>query len=179
MDRMGSTSGQSVGNGGNLQTWENIVTDAVGRVIDFWGFKHNHGRTWGLLYLRNEPMSASDLREALGLSKGAVSMITKDLRQWGVVQRTRVAESRATHYLAERDFLGMIQHVIEDRELEMVDTVRGDLEDALEEAREQNAPEETIERIRGMYRLADMAQNALELFLSSARLDVTGAEDIL
>ncbi len=179
MNRMGSTSRQTGGNSTNLEPWEVTVTDAVGRVIEFWGFKHNHGRTWALLYLRDEPMSASDLREELDLSKGAVSMITKDLRQWDVVQRTRVSESRATHYLAERDFLGMVRRVLRDREVKLVEDVRDQLEEALEIAEDSEADDDTVERIREMYRLADMTQNALELFLNTARLDVSEADGIL
>ena len=37
---------------GGLPRWEALTTDAVGNVIEFWGFKHNQGRVWALLYLR-------------------------------------------------------------------------------------------------------------------------------
>jgi len=179
MDGFGSTSSQRDDDPSSLAPWETIVTNAVGRVIEFWGFKHNHGRTWALLYLRDEPMSAADLQEELDLSKGAVSMITKDLRQWSIVQRTRVSQSRATHYLAEHDFLEMVRRVIRDRELNLVAEVREHLDEALEVAEDEEAPEHVVERIRKMYRLADLIQNSLELFLSSARLDVNDAEDLL
>ena len=56
---------------GNLSRWEAMATDAVGQVIEFWGFKRNHGRVWALLYLRDEPLSAAHIEEELALSKGA------------------------------------------------------------------------------------------------------------
>ena len=35
-----------------LPRWESLAIDAVGNVIEFWGFKHNQGRVWAVLYLR-------------------------------------------------------------------------------------------------------------------------------
>lgn len=162
-----------------LTRWQELVVNAVGQVIEFWGFKRNHGRVWALLYLRNEPMSSSDLQEALELSKGAVSMITRDLEHWDVVHRQRVSESRAWHFVAADEFLSMIRKVINDRELKMVDRIAADLEDAARMADEEGADDETVARIRRMKRLAEMVKNALELFLSTSRLDVTDTEDVL
>lgn len=162
-----------------LADWEQQVVNAVGRVIEFWGFKRNHGRVWAFLYMRREPYSSSQLQDALELSKGAVSMITRDLIQWEVVERRRVSGSQAWHFRAESDFLSMIRKVLRDRELRLIERVERDLAAAADEAREEEAPEDVVDRIERMRRLADMVQNALELFLSSARIDVTETEDVL
>jgi len=34
-----------------MRPWETTVLEAVGRMIEFWGFKRNHGRIWSLLFL--------------------------------------------------------------------------------------------------------------------------------
>jgi DNA-binding transcriptional regulator GbsR (MarR family) len=162
-----------------LQRWEELAVNAVGHVIEFWGFKRNHGRTWCLLYLRGEPMSSSDLQEELDLSKGAVSMITRDIEQWGVAHRTRVQGSGAWHFVAEVDFLQMLRRVIRERELKMVERVRDDLKDALYYAREAEADEAVLKRLRGMLRLADMITDAVSFFLKTLRLDFTEADELL
>jgi DNA-binding transcriptional regulator GbsR (MarR family) len=162
-----------------LTKWERLATEAVGEVIDFWGFKHNHGRVWALLFIRGDDMTGRQLRETLELSKGAVSMLTNDLSDWGVIARSRPTGARAAHYRAEDNFLEMIRHVIQQRELSMVEEVSQQLEDAVYEAEQRGASDETIARLRSMSRLATMVEDALELFLSSARLDVTGADEIL
>src|SRR5690606_20494832 len=43
--------------------WESelIASDAVGRLMEFWGFKRNMGRIWTVLYLSDDPLSAHDL----------------------------------------------------------------------------------------------------------------------
>ncbi len=162
-----------------LADWERLATEAVGDVIEFWGFKHNHGRLWALLFVRGEAMTGRQIRESLGLSKGAISMLTNDLRDWGILRRSRPPGSRAVHYAAEDDFLGMIRRVIRDRELTLVEEVRTTLDDAILAAETGEADAETLERLRRMYRLATMVKNAVELFLSSARLDVTDADAVL
>ena len=86
---------------GQLAEWESLATGAVGTVIEFWGFKANHGRVWAVLYLRDKALSAAEIQATLGLSKGAVSMVTRELEQWGVVRRVRPPHSDAWHFEAE------------------------------------------------------------------------------
>src|SRR5688500_17886473 len=74
---------------GTMAPWETLVVDAVGNVIEFWQFKRNQGRVGALLYLRGKAMNAAELQETLGLSKGGVSMLVRELEQWGVVVRQR------------------------------------------------------------------------------------------
>ena len=162
-----------------LARFETLAVNAVGHVIEFWGFKRNHGRVWCLLYLRDEPMSSSQLQANLDLSKGAVSMIGRDLEQWGVAHRTRVSGSQARHYVAEVDFLQMLRRVVRDRELRMVEGVRDDLEDALNLARQEDVDAKVLARLRGMVRLADMVHDAVRFFLKTMRLDFTEADEML
>lgn len=162
-----------------LERWEELAVNAVGHVIEFWGFKRNHGRIWCLLYLRGEAMSSADLREELDLSKGAVSMITRDLEHWGVTHRVRVAGSKAWHFVAEVDFLKMLRRVLRERELRMVERVRDDLKDALYYAKDADLDEATLKRLRGMVRLADMVADAVGFFLKTLRLDFTEADELL
>lgn len=162
-----------------LARWEGLAVNAVGRVIEFWGFKRNHGHAWCLLYLRDEPMSAADLQRELGLSKGAVSMISRDLEQWGVANRVRVAGSKARHFVAEVDFLQMLRRVIKERELSLVVRVRDDLNDALYLAREGGVEPARLRRVRGMLRLADMMADAISFFLKTLHLDFSDADELL
>lgn len=163
-----------------LPLWEALVTDAVGDVIEFWGFKRNHGRVWALLYMRRQPMSSSEIQEALDLSKGAVSMITRDLEVWNVVSRVRQATSSAWHFVAEVEFMQMIGQVLEQREGQLISRVATDLKDAGRLASEQEDMDpETLERIERMRRLAGMMQQALEIFTRTAQLDVSKTRDLL
>lgn len=164
----------------SLPEWEDMVVDAVGHVIEFWGFKRNQGRVWALLYLRALPLSAQDLIDELALSKGAVSMLTRELEQWGVIQRVREPGSGVWRFVASTDLMQMIGRVVREREAGMIARIREDLEDAEDLARRSGQVDaDELERIRRMRTLAQLVERALQLFISTARLDVKPAFDVL
>ncbi|MGC4120746.1 MAG: polyprenyl synthetase family protein [Myxococcales bacterium] len=161
----------------DLSDWEALVVDAVGNVIEFWGFRANEGRVWALLYVRDRTFTAAEIGTSLGLSKGAVSMITREMEQWGVLHRVRLGAD-AWRFEAETDFLKMIGKVVEAREGRFIARVRSDLVRA-EEAAQGRATREQLDRIVRMRRLADLVDKAVTVFLKTARFDVAGALGIL
>ena len=95
---------------------EAAVSDVVGRLMEFWGFKRNMGRVWAVLYLSPDPLSAEDLRQALSLSSGAVSMTLSELARWGVVRKVWIQGERKDFYAAEVQLWRMISRVFSERE---------------------------------------------------------------
>lgn len=180
--RVKDTSGESEGFG-TLNDWEALVVDAVGNTIDFWRFKRNHGRTWALLYLRGRPLSAAEIQETLGLSKGAVSMVTREIEQWGVVRRVRVPGDATWRFSAETDLMKMVRRVIEEREAAFVSRVKEDLDDAYAMAKAAKGPAavppEVLDKVDRMRTLAGLVDKALRAFVLTARLDVAGVASIL
>lgn len=164
---------------GTLSPWEALVVDAVGSVIDFWKFKRNQGRVWALLYLRGRALSALEIQEALGLSKGGVSMLVRELEQWDVVRRVRAPRDEVWRYAAETDLMKMIGRVVSEREAGLVRSVRDDLDHALAMARKENVDPVVLTRLRRMKTLADLIDTALTAFLQTARFDVGAARDVL
>jgi len=157
-----------------LARWEAIAIDAVGNVIEFWGFKRNQGRVWAFLYLRGEAFSASAIEKQLGLSKGGVSMLLRDLERWGVVRRVRAPGQSAWRYQAETEFVKMVTRVIEERETQFIGRVRADLAEASRLAAEAgDVLSAQLARLEKMTALADHTDRALRLFLRTARLDAS------
>jgi DNA-binding transcriptional regulator GbsR (MarR family) len=159
--------------GASLPRWEALAIDAVGNVIEFWGFKHNQGRIWAVLYLRGTSMSANQLEEELGLSKGAVSMLVRDLERWGVVVRIRQPGTGAWQYRAETDLVRMVSRVIQEREGAFIARIRADLEEARRVAAASGVGRERLVRLERMAALASGAERALRIFLRTARLDLS------
>lgn len=165
---------------GTLTDWEALVVDAVGNTIDFWRFKRNHGRTWALLYLRGRPLSAAEIQETLGLSKGAVSMVTREIEQWGVVRRVRAPGDATWRFNAETDLMKMVRRVIEEREAAFVSRVKEDLDDAYAMAKaSKSVPPDVLDKVDRMRTLAGLVDKALRAFVLTARLDVAGVASIL
>mgnify|MGYP000361370169 CR=1 FL=1 len=100
-----------------LQAIRYQVADAVGGLMELWGFKRIMGRTWTLLYLADAPLSAADLGDALQVSPGSVSMTVSELLKWGVVKKTWVPGDRRDFYLPETSVWKMVSRVIREREL--------------------------------------------------------------
>jgi DNA-binding transcriptional regulator GbsR (MarR family) len=152
-----------------------MAVDAVGDVIEFWGFKRNQGRVWGLLYLRGEAFTANDIGERLQLSKGAVSMLVRDLELWGVIQRERYGSEGGWRYRAETELVRMVTRVIEQREAAFITRIHRAIAGATELAEQAgNARPEQLLKLQRMNALADHTERALKLFIRTAKLDVGG-----
>jgi DNA-binding transcriptional regulator GbsR (MarR family) len=157
------------------------VSDVVGRLIEFWGFKRNMGRVWTVLYLSPEPLSAEDLRHALQLSSGAVSMTLSELTRWGVVRRVWIQGERKDFYAAEVQLWRMVSRVFNEREKSEVLLAIDAFEDALrqlERIRKTAGDAETRaraelqhERIAQLLELARLGRRLLDALVSTAKVD--------
>ena len=159
---------------------EAIVSDMVGRLIEFWGFKRNMGRVWAVLYLSPEPLTAQDLRSLLRLSSGAVSMILNDLSRWGVVRKVWIQGDRRDHFAAEVQLWRMISRVLSEREKTEIVVFIEACEEAMrfleskvsaQDGRERARAELQLERIKALHELARIGKRLLDGLLSTAKLD--------
>ena len=163
-----------------LSAAEIAVSDAVGRLMEFWGFKRNMGRVWAVLYLSPDPMSADDLRHALSLSSGAVSMTLSELGRWGVVRKVWVQGERRDFYTAEVQLWRMISRVFSEREkTEIKDAVEA-FEDALAKVDKlRTSPDPKVraraelqyDRIKNLLELAKLGYRLIDALVSTAKLD--------
>lgn len=164
----------------SLARWEEIAIDAVGNAIEFWGFKRNQGRVWAYLYLRGDALAAGMIEKELGLSKGGVSMLLRDLERWEVVRRVRGPGQAAWRYRAETELVRMVTRVVEQREAQFIGRVGADLVEAQRLAKEEGGVSaQRLARLEKMKILADHTERALKMFLRTARLDVSGMFGIL
>jgi DNA-binding transcriptional regulator GbsR (MarR family) len=160
---------------------EVAVSDIIGRLIEFWGFKRNMGRVWTVLYLSPEPLSAEDLRQALQLSSGAVSMTVSELARWGVVRRVWIQGERKDFYTAEVQLWRMISRVFNERERGEILAAIDVLEEALRQldrTRKTSADpaararaELQHERITHLLELARLGRRLLDALVSTAKVD--------
>ncbi|MDX2093116.1 MAG: hypothetical protein SFX73_35060 [Kofleriaceae bacterium] len=149
------------------------VADAVGALIEAWGFKRNMGRMWAVLYLEDHPLNAGELGERLGLSTGAVSMLLTELQEWGAIKKAWVVGERKEHYEAETSIWKMVSRVFRERELPWIKTAL----DAFEEGQAQ-LPKATdaraqliAARVAGLIQLAQVGAHLLEAMLQGEAID--------
>jgi DNA-binding transcriptional regulator GbsR (MarR family) len=149
------------------------VADAVGALIESWGFKRNMGRMWSVLYLEDHPLTAADLQDRLGLSTGAVSMLLAELVQWGIVKKAWVVGERREHYEAETSLWKMVSRVFRERELNWIKTAVESFRDAESELDQgRDARKKLIaERVANLVQLAGVGAKLLEQILDGESVD--------
>jgi DNA-binding transcriptional regulator GbsR (MarR family) len=149
------------------------VADAVGALIEHWGFKRNMGRMWAVLYLEDHPLSAAELGERLGLSTGAVSMLLAELLQWGIVKKAWVVGERREHYEPETSIWKMVSRVFRERELNWIKTASEEFDSAGQDlGGVKDARRKLIaERIASLTQLAQVGTHLLESVLEGESVD--------
>lgn len=165
---------------GTLWESERIVSDAIGRLMEFWGFKRHMGRVWAILYLSDQPLTAADLRDRLALSSGAVSMTVSELSRWGVVRKVFVQGERRDFFEAEGNLWKMISRVLREREMGEITEAIEAFEDALSNLkREHNEPQDNRRaaaqraRIEQLLELAKLGRSMVNTVINSAMMDAS------
>jgi DNA-binding transcriptional regulator GbsR (MarR family) len=161
---------------------EMLAAEAIGDVIEHWGFRRVLGRVWTVLFIAADPMPAAAIGERLSLSSGAVSMSLTELQRWGVVRRVFRPGDRKEYFEAETDFWKMISKVFDERERLLAESVRDRLERAvaLLETRPQS-PElaRSVDRVRRLLSFVIVAQTALDGFIRSRVVDFSPFGDLM
>ena len=96
------------------------AAEAMGRLMEFWGFRRHMGRLWTVLYLSPDPMTTAELSDTLKLSSSAVSLSLGELVRWGAVRKTWLPGERKDFYQAEGNVWKLLRRVYERRELSLI-----------------------------------------------------------
>lgn len=157
-----------------LEDAELLCADAIGDVIEHWGFRKALGRVWTVLYLETVPLSAADVAQRLTMSSGAVSTTLAELQRWGVARRVWKPGERREFFEAETDFWKMISKVVSERERFLAESVKQRLDRAASSA--QEAPKSArrthlLDRVKRLSAFANVAQAVLDSFIQSQQAD--------
>src|SRR5512143_3031305 len=111
------------------------VADAMGALMELWGFRRQLGRIWAVLFLSERPLAAPDLCERLHISTGLLSMSLAELRRWGVVRSVEIPGDRKEHFEPETNVWKLVARVLREREKRAVESALSAFERALAEVR--------------------------------------------
>ncbi len=159
-----------------------LVSDAIGDVIEFWGFRKILGRVWTVLFLASEPLSADELAEALHVSAGSMSSALNELMRWGVIYRVPRLGQRKERFEAETDFWKMISRVLSDRERSLVRSVRERLERAtalMKEGDKRPSRRRARERLAQLLSFTKIGESVIEATLLTRKADFSRFGDVL
>lgn len=143
-----------------VQLWGSLGT--------FWGVSPTTARVFGWLFSRHEPADAVEIMDGLELSRGAVSMACRELREWGLVTTEAAPGTRRTLYRPVTDLERVVRHVIQIRKRREWDPILENLRHWIPELESDPSPEAAVfaERLRAIEALVDLADSMAERFLS-------------
>lgn len=86
-----------------------------------WGVNRTVAQIHALLFLSNQPLTAEDIADALGVARSNVSNSLKELQGWGLIRITHVLADRRDHFVALQDVWEIFQVLIEQRKRREID----------------------------------------------------------
>ena len=147
-----------------------------GSLGSFWGVSPTTARVFGWLFSRATPADAQEIMEGLDLSRGAVSMACRELREWGLVSLETVSGSRRIIYHPETDLEKVVRHVVQIRKRREWDPILENLREWVPELQADPDPEARVfaERLRAIEDLVEIADAIAERFLKGGTVEKLG-----
>lgn len=163
--------------------------EAIGQVMEGWGFKKVMGSIWAFLYLCPEPASAKDICQTLGISPALVSITVQELLRWQVVRKLSPLGQRRDYYVAEHDVWKMIKKVLREREYRHVESVKGELIQGLKALEDETKSRPDLKsrrtcqfqkvRIEELAHVTDIALNLLDGLIDDGKVDISPIHGML
>ena len=86
-----------------------------------WGVNRSVAQIHALLYLSEQPLTAEEIADKLGLARSNVSNSIKELLGWGLIHRVPLLGERRDHYAAETDIWEIVTRIARGRKAREVD----------------------------------------------------------
>lgn len=123
-----------------------------GEMGTFWGVNRSVAQVHALLYLSDNPITAEDLVDGLGLARSNVSTALKELQAYGIVRRVHVEGDRRDHFVAETDLWEMLLRIAAERKRREIDPTIALLAELSEKlGKDPAAPKQLRERVTRMH----------------------------
>ncbi|AWL12229.1 hypothetical protein HMF8227_01756 [Saliniradius amylolyticus] len=135
------------------------VEDCVvhfGEMGSRWGFNRTVGQMLALIVFTEHALNADQIAEALGVSRGNVSMATKELQSWQLIRTQRKPGDRKDYYVPNGSLWQLAQRVMAERKKREVDPTLSMLRGALMDADQNDTSEHAQQRLQEMHDLLEL-----------------------
>jgi DNA-binding transcriptional regulator GbsR (MarR family) len=122
-----------------------------GNLGERWGLNRSVSQIHALLYVSEQPLTAEDITDALGMARSNVSNSLRELQSWEIVRAVPVLGDRRTFYEAETDLWTIVNRIASGRKSRELDPAASALRQCLEGARGDRAVSPVVaERLNAM-----------------------------
>ena len=158
---------------------ETIREDFVrlwGSLAPFWGVPPTTARVYGWLLSRKDSATADDIVDGLGLSRGAVSMACRELRDWGLIHDDRPSGSRQSSYRPETDLEKAIRNIVQTRKRREWDPILEHLREWIPRLEAERSADAQMfrDRLKAIEALVGLADSMAESFLKGGMVHRLG-----
>ena len=139
-----------------------------GQMAPYWAISPAAARLHAFLMSREEAVDTDTVMAELGMSRGAVSMGLRELREWGLVLQEKPGGSRRVLYRAETDWETAIRAIAENRRRREWGPIERRAEDWAERLKGQRSGDAKAlrDRLLGVQALVGAANEATDALLS-------------
>jgi DNA-binding transcriptional regulator GbsR (MarR family) len=147
-----------------------------GSMGPFWGISPAAARVYGWLLSRSDTATADELMEGLDMSRGAVSMACRELRDWGLVTLGKESGSRQLSYRPETDLERAMRNIVQARKRREWDPILERLREWIPKLEANRSPDAQIfrDRLNAIESLVGMVDSMADSFLKGGMLPSLG-----
>lgn len=167
------------GRGHATTTCDDVRAEFVnlwGRMGGFWGVPPTTARVYGFLLSLDHAASSDEIITGLAMSRGAVSMACRELRDWGLIHSEHEPGSRQVRYRPETDLEKAIRNIVAARKRREWDPILEHLREWIPRLEAENSPEaaQFRERLQSIESLVGAADAMAESFLQGGLVKSLG-----
>lgn len=136
------------------------LANSVGDFIRYWGFRRIHGQIWTLLYLKNQPLSPTEIATGLQVSKSLVSSALVELEENELIspfEDTKNSNKKTKYFKAEHEVIYIIQNILKTRELQIIKNVNQNIKSL-----QSSKSKVDLERLNNLDLWTSLAQSSVE-----------------
>lgn len=132
-----------------------------------WGINRTMAQIHALLLISPDPLTQDNIMEQLNISRGNVNMNTRDLVDWGLVDRVLISGERKEFFSAEKDIWKVATQIIRERkkrELDPMLKLLGQLEKIDGDKRDRQV-KQFVDTVSGIKKFGGKADKMLDVMI--------------
>ncbi len=142
----------------------------------FWGVSPATARVFGWLLSQSESATADEIVAGLSMSRGAVSMACRELRDWGLIHVERGAGTRQISYRPETDLEKAVRSIVLARKRREWDPILAHLREWIPKLESDRSADAKVfrERLQSIEALVGLADSMAESFIKGGMVPSLG-----
>jgi DNA-binding transcriptional regulator GbsR (MarR family) len=134
-----------------------------------WGINRTMAQIHALLLISSGPLTQDDIMEELNISRGNVNMNTRELINWGLIERVILPGERKEYFSAEKDIWKVVKQIVKERkkrELEPMLKLLDQLENVEGDKKDKNV-KSFVDTVSSIKKLGNQADKTLDTMIKA------------